>query len=108
MELTEKLAKYHPGGKELTSTKSAASFSTSSLEMWSGERGRAIRPVRVDSRMPKSEMSLRKESMRVGFAELLRCQYSNLLSLREGFILGVAGKGVMGRRLTFRRCSCSY
>lgn len=60
----------HPGGKELTSTRSAASFSTSSLMLWSGERGRAMRPVRVDSRMPKSEMSLRKESTRVGFAEL--------------------------------------
>lgn len=29
-----------------------------------------MRPVRVDSRIPKSEMSLRKESMRDGFAEL--------------------------------------
>lgn len=29
-----------------------------------------MRPVRVDSRMPKSEMSFRKESMRDGFADL--------------------------------------
>lgn len=29
-----------------------------------------MRPVRVDSRMPKSEMSFRKESMRFGFADL--------------------------------------
>jgi hypothetical protein len=60
----------HPGGNELTSTRSEASFSTSSLAAWSGERGRAIRPVRVDSRIPKSETSLRKESMREGFADL--------------------------------------
>ena len=38
--------------------------------LWSGERGRAMRPVRVDSRMPKSETSFKKESTRVGFAEL--------------------------------------
>lgn len=29
-----------------------------------------MRPVRVDSRMPKSEMSFRKESIRDGFADL--------------------------------------
>ena len=61
---------FHPGGKELTSTRSEASFSISSLAACSGERGSAMRPVRVDSRMPKSEMSLRKESMRDGFADL--------------------------------------
>lgn len=29
-----------------------------------------MRPVRVDSRMPKGEISFMNESMRVGFAEL--------------------------------------
>lgn len=61
---------FYPGGNELTSTRSEASFSVSSLAAWSGERGSAMRPVRVDSRMPKSEISLRKESIRDGFADL--------------------------------------
>lgn len=61
---------FYPGGKELASTKSDASFSTSSLAWCKGVRGRAISPVRADSKMPKSEMSRRKESMRVGLADL--------------------------------------
>lgn len=54
----------------LASTTSAASFSSSSLGSPSGERGRAINPVRVDSRIPKGPISLRKESIRDGLAEL--------------------------------------
>ena len=55
----------------LASTISSASFINSwSLGPKSGERGRAIRPVRADSRMPKGETSFMNESIRVGFAEL--------------------------------------
>lgn len=55
----------------LASTTSAASFSTSSLGSERGERGKAIRPVLVDSRIPKGAISLRKESIREGLAELV-------------------------------------
>jgi hypothetical protein len=41
-----------------------------SLGPYSGERGRAMSPVRADSRMPKGAMSFMNESIRVGFAEL--------------------------------------
>lgn len=54
----------------LASTTSAASFSTSSSGSVRGERGRAIRPVLVDSRIPKGAMSFMKESIRLGLAEL--------------------------------------
>lgn len=54
----------------LASTTSAASFSISSLGSKRGDRGRAIRPVRVDSRTPKGPMSFMKESIREGLAEL--------------------------------------
>jgi hypothetical protein len=36
----------------------------------SGDRGRAINPVRADSKMPKGETSFMKESILVGFADL--------------------------------------
>jgi hypothetical protein len=50
---------------------SSASFTiSSSLGPYRGERGRAMRPVRADSRIPKGAMSFMKESIRVGFAEL--------------------------------------
>lgn len=55
----------------LASTTSAASFSTSSLGSVRGERGRAMRPVLVDSRTPKGAIIFMKESIRFGFAELL-------------------------------------
>jgi hypothetical protein len=35
-----------------------------------GDLGRAINPVRADSKTPKGETSFMKESIRVGFAEL--------------------------------------
>lgn len=54
----------------LASTTSLASFSASSFGPESGDRGRAMRPVRVDSRIPKGEISLRNESIRLGLAEL--------------------------------------
>lgn len=54
----------------LASTTSAASFSISSLGSKRGDRGRAIRPVRVDSRTPKGPISFMKESIREGLAEL--------------------------------------
>ena len=55
----------------LASTTSKASFSISSFGSDSGERGRAINPVRVDSRIPKGVINLRNESMRDGLADLL-------------------------------------
>ena len=61
----------HPGGKELASTTSSASFWTSSFGPCSGDRGRAIKPVLADSRIPNGEMSFMNESIRVGFADLL-------------------------------------
>ncbi len=61
----------YPGGRELASTKSPASRSISSLAAWRGDRGRAMRPVRADSRMPKGAMSFRKASILMGFADLL-------------------------------------
>jgi hypothetical protein len=36
----------------------------------SGDRGRAINPVRADSKIPNGETSFMKESIRVGFADL--------------------------------------
>jgi hypothetical protein len=55
----------------LASTISSASLTSfSSSAPKSGERGRAIRPVRADSRMPNGATSFMKESMREGFAEL--------------------------------------
>lgn len=54
----------------LASTTSAASFSTSSVGSLRGVRGRAIKPVRVDSRIPNGAISLRKESIRDGLADL--------------------------------------
>jgi hypothetical protein len=61
---------HYPGGKELASTKSSASFSISSFAACKGDRGSAIRPVRADSRMPKGEISFMKALIREGFAEL--------------------------------------
>lgn len=55
----------------LASTSSPASLSVSSLGPYSGERGRAIRPVRVDSKIPKGLISFMNESILLGFAELL-------------------------------------
>lgn len=56
----------------LASTISSASLTMScSLGPYKGERGRAIRPVRADSRIPKGAISFMKESIREGFAELL-------------------------------------
>ena len=54
----------------LASTRSPASFSSSSLGPYNGDLGSAMRPVRVDSRIPKGEMSFMKESIREGFADL--------------------------------------
>lgn len=54
----------------LASTTSAASFSTSSVTSVSGERVKAIKPVLVDSKIPKGPMSLRNESIRDGLADL--------------------------------------
>ncbi len=55
----------------LASTISSASLIIScSLGPRSGERGKAIRPVRADSRIPKGAMSFMNESTREGFAEL--------------------------------------
>lgn len=58
----------------LASTTSVASFSFSWTGSESGERGRAINPVRVDSRIPNGPINLRKESIRVGLAELCACK----------------------------------
>jgi len=69
MQGTSTLVRY-PGGRELASTKSSASFSVSSLVACSGDRGKAIRPVRADSRIPKGDMSLMNASIREGLAEL--------------------------------------
>lgn len=54
----------------LASTISSASLMSSCSASSSGERGRAMRPVRVDSRIPKGAMSFMKESIRLGLAEL--------------------------------------
>lgn len=54
----------------LASTKSPASFSSSSLGPYRGDLGNAINPVRVDSRIPNGAISFMKESIRVGFADL--------------------------------------
>lgn len=59
----------------LASTKSPASRSVSSFGPYRGERGRAIRPVLVDSRIPKGVMSFMKESIREGFAELMNANH---------------------------------
>lgn len=80
----------------LASTTSAASFSISSLCSPKGERGRAIRPVRVDSRIPKGPISFRKESILEGLAELRE---------KESELFGIVN-GSGGKRLTLRQCSC--
>lgn len=70
--------KSYPGGRELASTKSPASFSISSVAACSGVRGRAMRPVRADSRIPKGDISFMKAFIRGGFAELYRSYISGL------------------------------
>ena len=62
----------YPGGRELASTISPASFSTSSVIPCSGDLGNAIKPVRADSRIPKGDNSFMNESIRVGFADLIK------------------------------------
>lgn len=54
----------------LASTRSAASISASWFGPYSGDRGRAVRPVLADSRMPKGAISFMKESILEGFADL--------------------------------------
>lgn len=54
----------------LASTMSSASFAASSIGPERGDRGKAIKPVRADSRIPKGATSLRYESIREGLAEL--------------------------------------
>lgn len=54
----------------LASTKSAGSISASWFGPYSGDRGRAVRPVLADSRMPKGAISFMKESILEGFADL--------------------------------------
>jgi hypothetical protein len=49
---------------------SSASFCISSLGEYKGDRGNAIRPVRVDSKIPNGAMSFMKESILDGFADL--------------------------------------
>ena len=56
----------------LASTRSSASRSISSFGPYSGERGRAMRPVLVDSRMPKGAISFMNESILDGLADLRR------------------------------------
>jgi hypothetical protein len=77
----------------LASTKSPASRSRSSLGPYKGDLGNAIRPVLADSRIPKGAMSFMKESILVGFAELVSRQ------CREG-----SGKLLI---LTLPQCSYS-
>lgn len=66
----------------LASTMSSASLTASSAVPESGERGRAISPVRADSRMPNGAMSLRNESIRLGFAELYN-SISTIITLNQ-------------------------
>jgi hypothetical protein len=55
----------------LASTISSASLSIScSSGPYRGERGKAIRPVLADSRIPNGAISFMKESIRVGLADL--------------------------------------
>ena len=54
----------------LASTRSPASRSSSSFGPYSGDLGKAIKPVRVDSSIPKGAMSFMKESILDGLAEL--------------------------------------
>ncbi len=54
----------------LASTSSSASRSNSSFGPYSRDRGRAISPVRVDSRIPNGAMSFMKESILDGLADL--------------------------------------
>ena len=56
----------------LASTKSSASRCSSSFGPYKGDRGSAIRPVLVDSRIPKGAISFMNESIRDGFADLER------------------------------------
>lgn len=86
----------YPGGKELASTRSPASFSISSaVASWSGDRGRAISPVRADSRIPNGEISFMKESILVGFAELGKRSITEQSMFRKW-------------RLTSQQYSCLY
>jgi len=54
----------------LASTTSSALRSISSFGLYSGDLGKAIRPVLVDSRIPKGAISFMKESILLGFADL--------------------------------------
>jgi len=85
----------YPGGRELASTTSPASFSISSLAPWRGDRGMAIRPVRADSMTPNGEMSFMKESILEGFADLRKVKQLAPSLLR----------GHSGLRLTLPQCN---
>ena len=52
------------------STKSAASISASWVGPYSGDLGRAVKPVLADSKTPNGAMSFMKESILDGFADL--------------------------------------
>ena len=54
----------------LASTTPSASFSISSLGMRRGVLGRAVSPVRDDSKIPNGAIKAMKESIRAGFADL--------------------------------------
>ena len=77
----------------LASTRSPASFSSSSFGPYNGDLGNAIRPVLVDSRIPKGAISFMKESIRVGLADLEN-KLAHFLSLP------------IFDQLTLPQCSC--
>ena len=62
----------------LASTTPSASFSISSFGDLRGVLGRAVRPVREDSRMPNGAIRAMKESIRAGLADL-----DKLMSARD-------------------------
>lgn len=90
---------FYPGGNELASTNSSASFCISSTSLCKGDLGSAVSPVRVDSRIPKGETNFMNASILVGFADLMAFKVSTLDAGR---------RGKNRRELTLRRYNCSY
>ena len=71
----------------------------SSVAPSNGVRGKAIKPVRADSKMPKGEMSFMKASIRGGFAELRHTDTDTTRTLAVEISRGERGKkGCHGKK----------
>lgn len=66
-----------------------------------------MRPVRVDSRIPKGETNFMNASILVGFADLVIIYDGSVFMEHIRSLFGDDYLGMNGQ-LTLLRCSCSY